>query len=279
MNGVARARAGLCLLVCLAAAAVFTSACAPPLMKLPAGLGSTAANAEAALAEATSACRTISTFTAEIHVSGSIGASRVRGRLLAGFAAPASARLEALAPFGAPLFIFVAHQGDASLLLPRDERVLEHGRPEEVLDAVAGLPLSPAVLRVALTGCGVQPDASAARDMSGGWLRVPDGDGALFLRRASAGAPWRVAVALHRLTGGGDWRAEYAEASSGLPRLVRLASEDRRKFDVRLELLQPAVNETLGPDVFRLDPSRAVHAMSLDELRAIAPFAPSSPAK
>ena len=58
-----------------------------------------------------------------------------------GVAAPASARLEAVAPFGPPLFIFAATDDDATLLLPRDERVLEHGRPAEVLDAVAGVPL------------------------------------------------------------------------------------------------------------------------------------------
>ena len=66
----------------------------------------------------------------------------MRGRLLAGLAAPASARLEAVAPFGPPVFIFVARDDEATLLLPRDRRVLEHGRPTAVLDAVAGVPMS-----------------------------------------------------------------------------------------------------------------------------------------
>ena len=51
-----------------------------------------------------------------------------------------------MAPFGQPLFIFVATGDDATLLLPRDERVLEHGRPDAVLEAVAGVPLGAADL-------------------------------------------------------------------------------------------------------------------------------------
>ena len=41
------------------------------------------------------------------------------------------------------MFIFAAEQNDATLLLPRDERVLEHGRPDAVLETVTGVPLGP----------------------------------------------------------------------------------------------------------------------------------------
>ena len=111
-------------------------------MKLPSGPGAPAPDAADALAQATSACRGIRTLTAEIAVSGSgrRPADSAAG-CSAGLAAPASARLEAVAPFGPPLFIFVATDDDATLLLPRDDRVLEHGRPDEVLEAVAGVPL------------------------------------------------------------------------------------------------------------------------------------------
>src|SRR5687768_4941678 len=80
--------------------------CAAPLMKLPSGVGVPAADAADALAQATAACRGIRTLTAEIALSGTAGGRRVRGRLSAGVAAPASVRLEAVAPFGPPVFVF-----------------------------------------------------------------------------------------------------------------------------------------------------------------------------
>ena len=103
-------------------------------MKLPAGPGAPAPDAADALAQATSVCRGIRTLTAEVAASGKAAGSRFRGRLSVGVAAPASARIEAVAPFGPPVFIFVATNDDATLLLPRDDRVLEHGRPDEVLE-------------------------------------------------------------------------------------------------------------------------------------------------
>ena len=50
-------------------------------------------------------------------MSGSVAGRRIRGRLSAGVAVPASARLEALAPFGPPVFIFVAQRNDAQTVL------------------------------------------------------------------------------------------------------------------------------------------------------------------
>ena len=132
-------------------------------MKLPSGPGGPASDAAPALADATRACRAVSTITAEIAGSGSVGGQRFRARLTAGLAPPASARLEAAAPFGAPIFILVANGTDATLLLPHDDNVLEHGKPAEVLEALAGLPLDAAELRRALVGlpggarCRVRP--------------------------------------------------------------------------------------------------------------------------
>src|SRR5437867_1939423 len=108
-------------------AALASASCAVPFMKLPNGPGVPAPNARAAFEEATNACRRVTTMTAEVAVVGTVGGRRLRARLLTGLRAPASARLEALAPFGAPLFLLVAEGADATLLLPRDDRVLEHG--------------------------------------------------------------------------------------------------------------------------------------------------------
>src|SRR6202011_171051 len=115
--------------------------CGAPLMKLPSAPAAPAPDAPNALAEALGRCENLRTLTAEVAVSGTAGGHRIRGRLTAGLAAPASGRLEAPAPFGQPIFIFVVTGDDAPLWLPRDQRVLEHARPDVVLDAVAGIPL------------------------------------------------------------------------------------------------------------------------------------------
>ena len=117
-----------------------------------------------ALAQATDACRAIRTLTAEVAVSGSAGGHRLRGRLSVGVAAPASVRLEAVAPFGAPLFFFVATDNDATLLLSQDDRVLEHGQP------AAG---SPGGRRRAARRCGSRSGADRMRSDGAGdrWPR------------------------------------------------------------------------------------------------------------
>src|SRR4029453_7965303 len=107
-------------------------------MKLPPGPGAPAADAAEALQQATAECRGIRTLTAEVAPSGNAAGGKFRGPRPRGVAAPSSARIEAVAPFGAPVFIFVATGDDATLLLPRDERIPEHGRPGDVLAAVAG---------------------------------------------------------------------------------------------------------------------------------------------
>src|SRR6476646_11200910 len=103
------------------------------------------------------ACAGVRTLTAEIALSGRAGRQKLRGRVIAGFARPASMRLEGVAPFGPPGFILVSRGGDATLLLPREERVVTGASPEDVLGALTGVALAPADLHAVLTGC-VLPD-------------------------------------------------------------------------------------------------------------------------
>ncbi len=248
-------------------------------MKLPSGPGGPAADAKDAVADATNACRTVSTLSAEIAVSGSVGGHGLRGRLLAGLAPPASARLEAVAPFGQPIFIFVSRGGDATLLLPRDNRVLEHGQSDKVLEAVAGVPLDAAGLRTALTGCAVAPDAERAQQFGADWRVVPDGPDELYLHRDSAG--WRIVATVHHAPAagsagsGGDWRAEYRDHQNGLPRSVRFVSSDPKRFDLRLALSQVDLNAPLADEVFRVQVPRDADPITLEELRQQGPLAPS----
>jgi hypothetical protein len=247
-------------------------------MKLPAGPGAPSVDAAAALRQATNACRDVTTITAELSVSGSVGGRRLRARLLAGLTAPSSARLEAVAPFGQPVFIIVARNDDATLLLPRDRRVLEHGRAAEVLDAVAGVPIDAADLRLALTGCPAQARPQEAKQVDEDWRIMPDGDGSLYLHRDARTAPWRLVAAEHRPAGAPAWRAEYRDfqktpPTAGLPKSVRLTSIDGKRFDLRLDLSQVEVNPSLGGDAYTVPIPPGTRPIDYDELRQSGPLA------
>ena len=267
-SGRARGSAAFALALALAA-----PACAPRLMKLPSGPGTVASDFAAALMEATKACAAIRSLTAEIGVSGSVGGQRVRARLAGGFAPP-SVRLEAAAPFGAPLFIFVASGDDATLLLPRDGRVVEHGQPADLLAAIAGVSLGPSDLARTVTGC-AHPDPLGSPLAIGDTWRTASGSGGakMYLHRDGPGAPWRIVSVLYPGEGlQWSWRADYDDFHDGLPRVIRLVSADRRRFNLELALSQLETNVELKPEVFRVDIPPDAQRITTDELRRSGPL-------
>lgn len=269
--------------------AALCSACGVPLMKLPSGPGvPVAADAASdAVARATATCRAIRTLTAEVAVSGSAGGHRLRGRLSAGVAKPASARLEAVAPFGPPLFIFVATGDDATLLLPRDERVLAHGRADAVLDAVAGVPLGAGDLEATLTGCApaLATTGLQARQLGNAWqiARTASGD-ELYLHRDVVAQPYRLVALVRRPGADRAWRVDYSDYQNDLPRTIRIASVDagspggrtHAAFALQLVLSQVETNASLDPDTFSIQLPRTALPITLDELRRSGPLAPKS---
>jgi hypothetical protein len=253
--------------------AMCSAACAPRLMKLPSGPGTPATDLDAAIADATRACKAVQSLSAEIAVSGSVGGQRVRIRLAGGFAPP-SVRLEAVAPFGAPLFIFVASGSDATLLLPRDGRVVEHGKPDELLAAIAGVPLGPSDLAHTLTGC-AYPDRLDSPVAIGGDWRTATGEGGakVYLHRDGPAAPWHIVSVTHPGSAlDGSWRADYDDFQDGLPRVVRLVSADGKRFNLALALSQLELNAALGPEVFRVEIPRDAQRITTEELRRSGPF-------
>jgi hypothetical protein len=241
-----------------------------PLMSLPSGPG-LAADASAPLAEATAVCRTISTFSAELGVRGTIAGARARARLLTGLAGDDAFRIEALAPFGQPLFIVASRLGRATVVLS-DDRVLEAGAPGPVLEALTGVPIGATELRPLLTGCARTPTAGRARALGRAWLIVPDGEGDLFLNRTSDGDPWRLVAAVYHQAAGREWRVEYRDFLDGLPGTLRLVGAGDDRFDLRLTLSQVSVNEPLGPEVFEVRMPAGATPISLEELRRSAPW-------
>jgi hypothetical protein len=249
-----------------------SASCAAPLVRLPVGPGTPAPDAAEVVTLATAGCRSITSITAEVSVSGSVNGRRLRGRLAAGLASPASARLEAIAPFGPPLFIFVAVGDDATLLLPRDQRVLEHGRPDAVLEAIAGVPLDPPGLMAVVTGCAGSLDAARARGHGENWRVVPDGSDEVYFQRESAALPWRLVATVRQADGSLGWRAEYREFRNGQPTKIRIVSMAQGRFDLKLALSQIDLNTPLGGEVFRVRIPSSAESISLTELRDSGPL-------
>ena len=224
-----RSRGARPIVVVLAALAA--SSCGTPLMRLPAGQGAPASDTPEAFAEATSACRAVSSMTADASVSGFAGGRRLRARLSLGVQSPASARLEAIGPFARPLFMLAARGDAATLLLNEDNRILDGARPQAVLEALTGVPLDAAGLRDALTGCfsGTAPPpdgGQVGRQVGDDWRVVQDGSRSIYLNRNPRTAPWRLVAVVHLASDSPEWRAEYRDFVDGLPRTIRFVSSD-----------------------------------------------------
>ena len=260
MSGSCR-RAVLILTIC-------SASCAPKLTKLPTGPGTLAPDIAAVLLQALTSCQRVQSLTAEIAVSGSVGGQRIRARLIGGFTA-SSMRLEAVAPFGAPLFTLVGTGNDGTLLLPRDRRVVEHGPPADVMAAVAGIPLGANDMLRTLTGCAMPDRLDSPLAIGDNWRTSAGPGGAkIYMHRDSATAPWRLVTYLH----GGDalrstWRADYDDFHDGLPHVIRFVSADRDRFNIQLTLSQIEINPALGPEVFRVDVPRDAERITIDDLR------------
>jgi hypothetical protein len=257
------------------AAAMLTASCAPPALRLPSSSGASAADGADVLTQALATCRGIRTVTAEVAVSGRVNGQRIRARLQVGLAQPASAYLEAPAPFGAPIFIFAAENDDATLLLPRDRRVLEHGRPAEVLEAIAGVPLAPAGLRETLTGCIVNGEARTNATAPDSHWRVFPGDDELYVHRDRDEDRWRLVAVQHHATGS-VWRAEYRDFANDLPRSIHLISTPSSRFDLQVALSDIELNVALGPETFHVQIPPGTTPMTIDELRNAGPLADRS---
>jgi outer membrane biogenesis lipoprotein LolB len=259
----------------VACCALLASACAPRLLDLPTGPGEPAADGRSVVAAATAACRDVTSFVAEGAVSGSADGQRVRGRLHLGVAAPASARLEAIAPFGQPLFILVARNGRATLLLTRPDRVLEHDDPMEVLEALTGIPLDAADLLTTLTGCGESSESADVRRLGADWRMQTAPEGDAYFNRESASAAWRLVVRVRRDPGQREWRVEYREFDGAFPTALRFVGQDRNRLDLRIALSQIERNVALGGEAFEVRVPAGARPVTLDELRGGGPLGAS----
>ena len=111
-------------------------------------------------------------------------------------AADLGGRLEAVAPFGSPLFILVADGQRGTLLLLRDRRVLADAPPDDILNALLGVRLAPDDLRAMLSGCvKASADAASARAYGDDWIAIePDGTITAFSGKVEVGTGVRTAL-------------------------------------------------------------------------------------
>lgn len=244
---------------------VVTASCGPRpgLVRLPTGQGVPAPDALDQYAAATRLCRSVDQLTAELALSGRVGDERVRGRLLVGLARPDAVRLEAIAPFGAPVFVLTSRAGEATLVLPRDNRVVTGVPPEDLLDALAGLALSPADLLALVSGCLSSADqASDPRAFGEAWRRVATPGGEAWVR-LEGGHPRLVAGSRD------DYAVEYAAFLSNVPRRARVVA--RRggpvTVDLSFEVRQLDLAPDLAPRAFEATVPAGMVPMRLDELR------------
>lgn len=249
----------------LAVAGLASASCAPRLVTLPSGPGRPFPGYAAAYEEATDACRNTRTIAAVLAISGRAAGQRFRAKLDGGFAAPARVRLELPAP-GRPIFVYVATGERATLVLPRDGRVLRDAPPAETFEALAGVSLGPDDLRAIVAGCGLASGPpTAGRSFDAGWAAVDAGSATSWLEQVAG--VWRLVAGASR---GVDVR--YSDFGGGRPATIRLRTTQGAPTDLTIRLSQVDVNQPLEAAVFEADVPAGATPMTLQELREAGPL-------
>ena len=249
-----------------------TVSCAPRLVTLPSGTGTAFPDYARTFEQATERCRAVRTLAAVLSISGRAGNHRLRAKLDAGFEVPARVRLEFPAP-GKPIFTYVAVGEDATLVLPREGRVLRNAPPAATLEALAGVAIGPDDLRTIVAGCGFATGAvTAGRAFDRAWVAVDAGDATSWLQQVDGA--WQMTAAVR-----GAVEVRYADFEDGRPATIRLrATPDRRVgeatalTDLTIRLSQVDINEPLGAEVFRVDVAADATPLTLEQLREAGPL-------
>lgn len=249
--------------------ALAASACTPKRPALPTGPGTSFPAFDSAYTQAAGECATVTSLTAALGLSGRAGRTKLRGRIDAGFAAPSDLRLEGVAPFGKPVFVLVSQGERATLVLPRDERVLRDAAPAAIVEALAGVPLGPAELRGVVAGCGLAgATPTGGRTYEGGWAAVDAGDTTTYLRLIDG--RWRIAGATR-----GAITIDYADFTGGRAATVHvktMPAPGGAAADLTLRISQLEINVPLERAAFEYAVPAGWAPLTLDELRRAGPL-------
>ena len=215
-------------------------------------------------------------MTAEIGLSGRVGDQRLSSvRVIAGFERPSSIHLQGVAPFGGPVFLLSGRGDSATLLLPREDRIIRNAPPGAILGALTGVALDPADLLAVFTGCVLPgPRATGGRLHAGGLASV-DIESAdqgirrtatLYLRRT--GSQWQLRAATRD-----RWQIEYTPGTGSFPQLVRLISTNPDlRVGINAALSQVETNQAVDPKAFIVEEPKNVMPMTVEELRQAGPL-------
>ena len=248
------------------ACVVFLTACAARIPPRPAGPATPDPTVIDAFRQATKQCAGLRTLTGELRLSGRAGEEKLRGTLHAGFEAPSALRVEMLAPFGQPFFILAGRGNRATLLLPRDDRVLRDSPVAEILERLTGLALGADDLRLILTGClSDAANPSDGRAFGDSWRAVTLGTGIVAYLKPITGVP-TVVAADH-----GEWRVDYAAHLNGWPRQVRIRSVSGH-VDLSATLGEIEINAGIDPQAFDVAIPPNAEPITLDHLKSVAPL-------
>ena len=247
----------------LLCALLLAPACTPARPSLPSGDGQPFPAIDAAYAEAIESCRSARSIVAELGLSGRAGGTRLRGTINAGIAAPGDIRLEGVA-FGRTLFILAGRNGEATLVLTREARVVRREPPAAIVEALTGVALTPAELVAAVAGCGLGAATPAnGRSFGRDWAAADAGGGVTYLRRIDR--RWRVAGAVR-----GQVQVLYGAFASGLPSTVHVKTGT--VADIALRVSQLEINTAIDPKAFEVVVPDDALPLTLDELRRSGPL-------
>ena len=247
---------------------VLLAACGPRRISLPSDPGTPLPDFAQIHAQVASDCTGVRTLTAELGLSGRAGDESLRGRVIAGFARPSSMLLTGVAPFGPAVFILAARGNAATLVLPRESRIVRNASPDAILGALTGVALAPADLQAILTGCVMPaPKPTLGRLHANGQASIDlAGNATIYLRRVAN--RWQLRAA--RRDG---WQIEYPAFQGVFPQSVRLQSTSP---DVRVDLTatinELETNLDLDADAFSIKERGDERPLSLDELRKSGPL-------
>lgn len=223
---------------------------------------------------ATAACKGFRSIEGELSLSGRAGGERVRGRIVTGLESGGAVRLEAVAPFGAPFFILAGKNERATLVLPREHRVLKETGVADVLERLTGLSLGADDLRLIVSGCLVDRALpSDGRQWGSGWKAVTIGPARTAYLRTQNGQPVLTAADY------GPWHVDYSAHDNGFPRAIRIrnapgpGSLGEGGIDITARIDQLQVNTQINPLAWVVEIPSDAEPMTLDELRSIAPLA------
>jgi len=251
-----------------AIAALVLSACAAKTPLRPVGTPTPDPTAADAFVTATAACKGFRSIEGELSLSGRAGAERVRGRVVTGLESGGAVRLEAVAPFGAPFFVLAGRNETATLVLPREHRVLKDTAVAAVLERLTGLALGADDLRLIVSGCLVErPTPTDGRQWGDSWRAVTIGPERVAYLRMQNGQPVLTAADY------GPWRVDYSAHASGFPRVVRVRRAGDTAIDITARIDQLEVNTQINPRAWAVEVPSDADPMTLDELRSIAPLA------